>query len=54
MAAMNGNLEVARTLVEAGANVNTKDKNGNTAFKYAKDRNFLRIVLLLKSAGAHG
>lgn len=48
-----GHPETAKVLIEAGADVNAKDKNGRTALIGAADRGFSEIVNLLKKHGAH-
>lgn len=41
-----------KVLLKAGADVNAKDKDGNTALKLAQERGNAKIAELLKSAGA--
>jgi len=41
-----------KILLELGANVNVKDKEGRTALAYATVRGHTEIVQLLKQAGA--
>jgi uncharacterized protein len=44
--------EVARLLVEAGANVNLADRDGVTPLAHARRRGHTNIVALLEAAGA--
>ncbi len=39
-------------LVNAGADINIKDKYGKTALSYASERGHQNIVKILKAAGA--
>lgn len=41
-----------RTLITAGADMNTRDRDGKTALTYAKENNHGRLVKLLQSYGA--
>ena len=47
-------MEIAKLLVDNGANVNAKDKNGNTALTYAKRKGSKgeEMVKFLISRGA--
>ena len=45
--------EVARLLVEAGADVNLADSNGITPLAHASQRGYLQIAEILAAAGAH-
>lgn len=51
-AAENGNIEVAKKLIEAGAEVNSRGPGGNTALMYAVANNNLEIAKLLIKEGA--
>lgn len=46
------NIEMAKLLLEHGANPNIKDKYGNTALKYAKEKDNTDIINLLLEYGA--
>jgi len=46
-------LKIVQTLINAGANVNQKDTEGNTAIKIAADYSLLKIVQTLINAGAN-
>ena len=48
-ASRNGHLEIVKLLLESGANVNKKDKNGQTALDLVSSRNKLEVVNLLKN-----
>ena len=41
-----------RTLITAGADMNTRDRDGKTALTYAKENDHGRLVKLLQSYGA--
>ena len=51
-AATDGKLEYVRELLEKGAEVNAREKNGLTALKAASGRGHLEIVKLLLEKGA--
>lgn len=51
-AAKNGNAEIAKLLIEAGADVNLANNDGNTPLKYAEENGHTEIVELLKAHGA--
>ena len=51
-AAATGNLKRVRELVDNGANVNTRDEDGETALMWASCNNHLDIVKLLLEKGA--
>ena len=51
-AAGRGHIDTVKALLEAGADLNAKDKEGKTALMYAKEKNHTEIVHLLKKAGA--
>ncbi|SEO21235.1 ankyrin repeat domain-containing protein [Paenibacillus sp. OV219] len=46
-------IEVAKLLIEHGADVNIPDKEGVTPLRHAKRRRFNEIAALLEQAGAH-
>lgn len=48
--ALNGNLEMAKLLISKGADVNVKDKNGNTALTYCSNYGY---IIIAKSADAN-
>lgn len=48
----NDNIEKVRLLIKAGADVNAKDNDGNTALSLAQEAGNLEIIQLLKEAGA--
>lgn len=51
--ACNKNLErVVRALIKGGADVNSKDENGDTPLHYAASRGVLNIVVALIEGGA--
>ena len=54
MAAYGGEVEVARVLLEAGANVVEEDNNGRTPFRCALQRKQNEIIALLSERGAGG
>jgi len=41
-----------KALLDAGTDVNAKDKDGGTALKFADSRGYTEIVEILKQAGA--
>ena len=45
-------MDVAKLLIENGADVNAKDNDGVTALMQASENGHTEIVSLLKSAGA--
>jgi ankyrin repeat protein len=47
-----GYADVVRLLLAAGAEVNTANKNGETALAYAFEFGHTEVVQLLKAAGA--
>lgn len=49
---INGDIKKTKILIEAGADVNIKTFNGNTALDYAKRNNNNELIELLKSNGA--
>lgn len=42
--ALNGNLEMAKLLISKGADVNVKDKNGNTALAYCSNYGYIIVA----------
>ncbi len=46
-------IEIVKSLIEGGVDVNIPDSKGVTALKHAKTRGFKEIVSLLENAGAH-
>ena len=52
IAASDGNLQEAKKLLKAGAQVNAKDNQGNTALFFAVGEGFLPIAQLLVKSGA--
>ena len=46
------NYEIAKMLIEKGANVNAQDKNGKTALFYASASNNDDVAVLLLKSGA--
>ncbi|MEI0539122.1 ankyrin repeat domain-containing protein, partial [Brachyspira pulli] len=46
------NTELAKLLIESGADINAKDKDGNTALDYARYRDNSEIEQLLIEKGA--
>lgn len=52
-AALQGRTEVAKTLVEGGANIEFKDSNGNTALMMAANRGRTETVKTLLALGAN-
>jgi ankyrin repeat protein len=51
-AAIEGNLEDIKRLLEQGADTNARDNDGMTALMYAEDLGYTEIVDLLKAACA--
>jgi len=51
MAASEGHLDVARVLLFNGADVNVIDRDGDTAKKFAKEKNHPEMLKLLESQG---
>ena len=51
-AARSGHVEAVKVLVEAGADVNTGDKSGNTPLDLAKWRAPMEVIKVLREAGA--
>lgn len=51
-AALKGHIDIVRTLLEKGVDVNAKRKNGDTALTEAKKNDHKEIVSMLKEAGA--
>ena len=47
-----GRPDAARLLLEAGADVTVKDKQGKTALAHAMEGNHAAVVAVLKEAGA--
>ncbi|MFD2531656.1 ankyrin repeat domain-containing protein [Gracilimonas halophila] len=52
LAAKGGNTDVVKYLIENGANVKLRDKNGDTAMMIAMDNDQDDIALILRRAGA--
>lgn len=52
-AAFNGNVPIAKLLIEAGASINEKDNNNLTALYYAADVVSPELVRMLLAAGAN-
>ena len=50
---MQGNLEIARLLLEAGANKDAHDRKGNTALTLAAENGHVEVTQLLLEAGAN-
>jgi ankyrin repeat protein len=51
-AAANGNKEISELLISGGANLNTKDKDGNTPLEYALTMKHKEVARLLIDRGA--
>ena len=51
--AQNGNDSIVQTLIEAGADVNSRDGHGNTALMFAAQKGYLKCVKLLLQKGAN-
>ena len=51
-AAMQGDTNQVKALLDKGANVNAKDEDGLTALMYAKEINHTKIIEVLKQYGA--
>lgn len=49
-AVMKGAKDNVKILIENNADINLKDKNGNTAMDYAQKSNYNEIVKILKNA----
>jgi ankyrin repeat protein len=52
VASQKGHPEVAQLLIEEGADVNAKNKQGNTALKLALRERHPEVVKMLREAGA--
>ena len=52
-AAQNGQRDIVKALIEAKADVNAKNNDGDTALIVAQRQNYTKMVHLLKSAGAN-
>lgn len=52
--AWRGKIESVKVLIAAGAKVNIKTEDGETALAHAMRENHMEIVKLLKDAGARG
>lgn len=52
VAILNENIEMVRLSIYLGADINKKDKDGWNALTYAKKTNNIKIINLLKKAGA--
>lgn len=52
IASQNGQLLIVKLLVEAGANLNAKNKRGNTCLHYSMAYSFEDVSRLLLSSGA--
>ena len=52
LASENGDLEMARLLLEAGADKDLQDSRGNTAFMLAAKNGHVKVARLLLEAGA--
>jgi len=51
-AAYKNEIGTVKLLIENGADLNAKDKNGETALELAKRKGYENVVKLLRSAGA--
>lgn len=51
-AAKNGHIEIVKTLLTKGADLNARDKSGKTAFELAPTRANTELVQLLKVAAS--
>jgi hypothetical protein len=51
-AALHGHLDICRLLIDKGAQVNAKDRNGCTPLHWAAERGHIEIVRLLCDHGA--
>jgi len=54
MAAAEGHLEVARVLVLNGAAIDTVDRDGDTAKKFAREKGHSAVLELLEGQSAGG
>ena len=52
MAARNNQPELVKLLIDNGADINKKVKDGKSAFSLAKEENDMEMVKLLKKLGA--
>jgi ankyrin repeat protein len=53
LACMYGNIEIAQTLINHGADINRANKSHKTALDYARENGHTKIVELLERSGAH-
>jgi ankyrin repeat protein len=51
-AAMNGNIQIVAILIKAGAQIDIRDKLGNTPLIYASERDHAEVLKLLLDVGA--
>ncbi len=49
IAAQEGNVQVIRSLLEKGADINAKDNKGMTALDIAKDKGYVKLIYLLEN-----
>ena len=47
-----GDYEMAKLLIDTGANVNAKSDYGDTAISYARSKRYIKIEDLLRMSGA--